>query len=155
MYVNISAMKEIDFRKYIDAAVEMSRNSVDVHFSRRGYFNPGLGGVGLRDSLVDNVWNACLKHLTGSQKENGPLDAEKVICGLIRRGVSRDMMPFKGNSFRIRLDNYEYRVYKRASGFAARLWNTAGNALRELKVDPDEFAGFLLEFDQWVPEMGR
>ena len=148
-------MKEKDFRKNIEAAAVMSRESVDSHFAWRGHFSPGPGGEGIRDSLIDNVWNVCLAKLGTNSAESGPLDAEKVVIGLLHRGVSRDRMPFKNPCFRIMLDNCEYRIYKRPSGFAARPWNTSGHELRELRVDPDEFAAFLLEFDRWIPEIRK
>ena len=188
---------KIDFRKIIDNAADMARESVDDEaasfgemvnritsgrFRSLGNFKIGTGGEGIRDSFVDSVWAECLKQLEGypekggplpvgniviglkeslkrqvegSPATSGPLDAEKVVVGLIHRGVSRDRMPFRSHSFSIMLDNYTYRVYKRTSGFAARLWNTSGHQLRELNVDADKFAGFLLEFDRRVPEMLR
>lgn len=147
--------KAIDFKKIIEAAAAEAKEEANRCVELPAYYHSGNSGEQIRGRLILNIWNECLKQLGGNPVEDGPLAAEKVVIALGRRGVSRDRMPFKSHSFRVKLDNYNYRIYKRTSGFASRPWNSASHELRILKLDADVFAEFLLEFDKWIPVMLR
>ena len=145
--------KDIDFKKIIEAAAAEVREDADRRIAMHSYSPSASFGAEIKEKIILAVWNECLRQLDGDPVEGGPLAAEKVVVGLGQRGISRGQMPFKSNSFRICLKNHDYRVYKRTSGFAARPWYTGGNNLKDLKIDADEFAEFLLEFDSWIPEI--
>ena len=103
-----------------------------------------------RQELLYAVWAKCLSVLNQEQAEM--LAAEKALAELQRRGVPRDRIQFRSNSFRLRLENGEYRIYKRgATEIVACPW--PADSWQPVRLSGERFADFLQFFDAHVPEI--
>ena len=104
----------------------------------------------IRLELQYGVWTKYLKVLNQEQTE--PLAAEKALAELQRRGVPRDRIQFRSNSFRLRLENGEYRIYKRgAAEIVACPW--PADSWQPVRLTGERFADFLQFFDAHLPEI--
>lgn len=99
--------------------------------------------------LVAKAWDVAAKNF---QKQQDPepesLTAENVVLDLMKLGVPREKMRFRKGSFQIRLDNHEYRIYKRSAGCDVIPWPRNSNAALLYRKGAAEF---ILQFDQWIP----
>lgn len=103
-----------------------------------------------RQELLNAVWAKCLSILNQEQAEK--LAAEKALAELQRRGIPRDRIQFRSNSFRLRLENGEYRIYKRgADEIVACPW--PADSWQPVLLSGERFADFLQFFDAHVPEI--
>ena len=103
-----------------------------------------------RQELRYAVWTKFLSVLEQEQTEM--LAAEKALAELQRRGVPRDRIQFRSNSFRLRLENGEYRIYKRdAAEIIAGPWPAYG--WQSVRLPGERFADFLQFFDAHLPEI--
>ena len=104
----------------------------------------------IRLELQYGVWTKYLKVLNQEQTE--PLAAEKALAELQRRGVPRDRIRVRSNSFRLRLENGEYRIYKRdAAEIIAGPWPAYD--WQPVRLTGERFADFLQFFDAHLPEI--
>lgn len=104
----------------------------------------------IRLELQYGVWTKYLKVLNQEQTE--PLAAEKALAELQRRGVPRDHIRVRSNSFRLRLENGEYRIYKRdAAEIIAGPWPAYD--WQSVRLTGERFADFLQFFDAHLPEI--
>jgi hypothetical protein len=108
----------------------------------------------VRRHLLTSVWASCLDALQKQvgERAEGTMTVELALAELIRRGVPRENIHVRKSSFRLKLDNLEYRIYKRdfteivASPWPADLWSV-------VRIDGVRFADFLQFFDAHVPEI--
>ena len=102
----------------------------------------------IRLELQYGVWTKYLKVLNQEQTE--PLAAEKALVELQRRGVPRDHIRYRSNSFRLRLENGEYRIYKQG---AAEIVAWPAYDWQSVRLTGERFADFLQFFDAHLPEI--
>ncbi len=101
-----------------------------------------------RQELRYAVWAKLLSVLEQEQAEF--LAAEKALVELQRRGVPRDHIRYRSNSFRLRLENGEYRIYKRgAADIVACPWPAYD--WQSVRLSGERFADFLQFFDAHLP----
>lgn len=108
----------------------------------------------VRRHLLTSVWASCLDAIQKQvgERADGTMTVEQALAELIRRGVPRKSIQVRKSSFRLKLDNLEYRIYKRnvtetvACPWPADLWSV-------VRIDGIRFADFLQFFDAHVPEI--
>ena len=66
----------------------------------------------IRKQILEKVWSSCMEVLNKAGADAEPLLAEKALSELMKKDVVREKVVYKKNSFRLRLDNGRYRVYK-------------------------------------------
>lgn len=146
--------QELDLRGIIDREVERIGQK---DFKRRAgsWFRPTYTRIEVtpamaRQELLYAVWTKCLAALNQDQAEI--LAAERALAELQRRGVPRDRIQFRSNSFRLRLENGEYRIYKRgAADVVSCPW--PADSWQIVRLPGERFADFLQFFDAHVPEI--
>lgn len=150
-------IEKIDFKAIIaEAASEVSEMSL-VH-GRRGFFNkystrivvtPDLA----QHELLKKVWGKCVELLNKQQVEAEPLVVEKALSILLKRGIAKEKISCKKNSFRMQLANGQYRAYKTST--EGNIWACPWPSEKRytLKISGSAFADFLLQFDAKIPEM--
>lgn len=124
-------------------------------WNRRPVVTPVVVTPGLiRRHLLSSVWAGCLDALAGRDgaEADGAMTAELALAELIRRGVPRESVRVREGSFRLRLENSEYRIYRRGAAetvacpWPSDLWSV-------VRVGGECFADFLQYFDARVPEI--
>lgn len=108
----------------------------------------------IRRHLLYSVWAGCLDVLAGREGAgaDGAMTAELALAELIRRGVPRESVRVRESSFRLRLPNSEYRMYRRGAAetvacpWPSDLWSV-------VRIGGERFADFLQYFDSRVPEI--
>lgn len=108
----------------------------------------------IRRHLLSTVWAGCLDALASREgtEAEGAMTAELALAELIRRGVPRGSIRVREGSFRLRLANSEYRMYRRGAAetvacpWPSDLWSV-------VRVGGERFADFLQVFDASVPEI--
>jgi len=124
-------------------------------WNRRPVVTPVVVTPGLvQRHLLSSVWAGCLDALAGRDgaEADGAMTAELALAELIRRGVPRESVRVREGSFRLRLENSEYRIYRRGAAetvacpWPSDLWSV-------VRVGGECFADFLQYFDARVPEI--
>lgn len=124
-------------------------------WNRRPVVTPVVVTPGLvQRHLLSSVWAGCLDALAGRDgaEADGAMTAELALAELIRRGVPRESVRVREGSFRLRLENSEYRIYRRGAAetvacpWPSDLWSV-------VRVGGECFADFLLLFDASIPEI--
>ena len=107
----------------------------------------------VRRHLLSSVWAGCLDALARQEGNmtDGPMSTELALEELMRRGVSRESICVWDSSFRLRLENSEYRIYRRGTETVACPWPS--DLWSVVRIGGDRFAEFLLYFDAHVPEI--
>lgn len=108
----------------------------------------------IRRHLLSSVWAGCLDALASQEgtEAEGAMTAELALAELIRRGVPRGSIRVREGSFRLRLANSEYRMYRRgAAETVACPWPS--DLCSVVRVGGERFADFLQLFDASVPEI--
>ena len=104
----------------------------------------------VRRHLLSSVWAGCLDALEGTVTDE-PMTIELALAELMRRGVPRESIYVWESSFRLRLENSEYRIYKRGTEIVACPWPS--DLWSVVRIGGESFADFLLYFDVHVPEI--
>ena len=140
---------------------EIANTIIDLPLERRSLthiYKNNLTPDEVRRSLINGVWQICLDKLQKEHKEYEPLAAEKAIAILIRLGAVNEKVVFKTDSFRVRLANSEYRIYKLGSSLdnpgsiiKACPWPADGRY--DVRLSGERFAAFLQAFDAEIPFM--
>ena len=129
----------------------------------RGSRNPFQGMTGsqaemppdrIRRRLLSSVWADCLDILAGQDggETAGAMTAERALAELMRRGVPRGSIRIRKGSFRLRLENAEYRIYRRdGADTVACPWPSEGWCA--VRIGGERLAEFLQRFDAHVPEI--
>lgn len=147
-------LHELDLRSIIEAEVDRIGHK---DFRRRAgsWYRPVFTRIEVtpdmaQKELLSAVWMKCLEALNGDRAE--PLAAEKALAELQRRGVPRDRIQIRATSFRLRMENAEYRIFKRgADETVACPWPS--DTWQVMRLSGMRFADFLQIFDAHVPEM--
>jgi len=155
----MDALKNLDIRGITaEAAARIGGMALE---QRTGgwYIRPAVSHVAvtpdqIRRHLLSSVWAGCLDALASREgaEADGVMTAELALAELIRRGVPRGSIRVREGSFRLRLANSEYRMYRRGAAetvacpWPSDLWSV-------VRVGGERFADFLQFFDASVPEI--
>ncbi len=106
----------------------------------------------VRSSLLFGVWEKCLGFLNEHAKENEPLAAEKALTIMTKKGIPKDNIRFRKNSFRVQLENAQYRIYKISE---ANLYGCPWPSERrcQILVSGETLADFMIRFDEETPDI--
>lgn len=107
----------------------------------------------LREMLLRKVWGRGIELLNAQEAKAEPLVAEKALSELMRKGVIKEKIIYKKHSFRLQLENSQYRAYTfGASGaVCACPWPSAKRY--EILMSASRFADFILQFDARILEI--
>ncbi len=149
-------MENIDFKAITAEAVSKISNmplSLNDRYWSGQEICVDVSPEKVRTLLLDRVWNEGVKLLNEQYECQEPLAIERAICELKHRGVVKDGIVFKKESFRLQLENGKYRAYKSGvtGPFYACPWPSYGRY--KVLVPGSIFAGFVLDFDAGIPEM--
>lgn len=147
-------MERIDFKAITEKAVTELR---DIPLSERigMWYRSDLIKVhhseeSVTSRLLSKIWEESLGQLNGRVVEEKPLSAEKALSILTRKGVLKDKIQFKKDSFRICLTNSRYRIYKQAAtGIYACPW-PSDKRYRAI-ASGEDLADFIMSFDKEIP----
>ena len=144
-------MKELDFNKIFDeTALDMQQKL--CHGDLRYDWSDGIDAS--RERIRSTMILACLKNCIaaceGKREFEPRLLAESGVLKLRERGVSQKDIVFRANSFHIKLTNLKYRLYRAGSqlNFYPKL---PGASPIYFPFAPEDFAEFLLNFDNAIP----
>ena len=150
-------MGKMEIKQFIDLAVG---EIAGIELSRPGgLFSRTPVRVKYSDDmvcrmLIEKVWAMCLSLVNLKTGTKGPLEAEKVITALKSRGLVRDKVVYKKDSFRISLEHNDYRIYKTGpdgENMLACPWPSEKRY--QVRAPGEAFANFLAKFDAEIPEM--
>ena len=110
----------------------------------------GVTGGTIRRHLLSSVWADCLSAL---EEDAVPATvAEPALAELMRRGLPRERIQVREQSFRLRLENSEYRIHRTGgAGTVACPWPS--DRWSVVRLGGERFADFLLLFDASIPEI--
>lgn len=150
-------MEQLDFKAITSDAVD-TIGSMTFERPRRFYCGPvtilDATPETVRDLLISSVFEKGIAQLNERHPAMETLVAEKALASLIRRGVFQSKVIFRKNSFRLKLKNGKYRVYKgRADGTASACpWTQSMHETRYAIHIPGELlAEFIVRFDAEIP----
>ena len=146
-------MENIDFKAITAEAVsEISNMPLNLNDRYWGWQDicVDVSPEKVRTLLLDQVWNEGVKLMNEQYECQEPLAIERAICELKRRGVVKDDIVFRKESFRLQLENGRYRAYKNGvtDSFCACPWPSYGR--NKILVPGSVFASFVLDFDAGV-----
>lgn len=76
----------------------------------------------LEGMTINSVWKNCIDRIgNSSNDETMSLAAERLIIGLIHKGVSKDKFRVHHTHFAVSLNNKDYLIIKRAEGIVIKL----------------------------------
>ena len=112
----LEQMESIDFKKITEEVVSVLSNmplkkETGMRY-RRYLVDTPISYALIKSLLVFGVWEKSLRLLNGNGGEFGPLAIEEVIASLKRKGKLKGEIRFKKNSFTIKMENSQYRIYK-------------------------------------------
>ena len=152
-------MKEesIDF-KAITARVVTELGNMPLARKWRSFFNNYIEKTDvtpdwIRKQILEKVWNSCMEVLNKAGAEAEPLLAEKTLSELLKKDVVREKVVYKKNSFRLRLDNGRYRVYKNGPHGATFACPWPAEKRYEVHISGHRLAEFIIQFDMEIPAM--
>lgn len=107
----------------------------------------------VRRHLLSSVWAGCLDALCQQDGEaaDKAMIAELSLAEMRRRGVPRESIKVREGSFRLKLENSEYRIYRRGKETVACPWPS--DLWSVIRIGGEHFADFLQFFDAHVPEI--
>ena len=118
-----------------------------THFSDN--LQEALEGV-----TINSVWKNCIDRIgNSSNDETMSLAAERLIIGLIHKGVSKDKIRIRHSHFTVSLNNRDYLILKRAEGIVIKPIKCAEFKGVVVSADANLLSGLLLAFDAAIPEM--
>lgn len=153
----MNKISDMDFKSFTEEAV---KEITDLPLERRRPWvlrirdgRTDMTADRARKILLGKVWGKSLARLNKRYPSSEPMAAEKALAALMRNGISRNRIRLRDNSFRLNLDNCQYRLYKHASaeGFSACPWPSEHQCT--VRLSGKDFAGFVLAFDAAVPEI--
>ena len=141
--ITLRAVKEI-----CDMPLEHSISFINGFFTRIK-----MTPEQVRKLLFEKVWGMCIEQLNGLYAATEPLVIEKALSELMKKGVLKDRIVFKKESFRLRLENGRYRAYKHGvtGGITASPW--PADHEYSIMISGKRFAEFILQFDAEIPEI--
>jgi hypothetical protein len=107
----------------------------------------------LREMLLRKVWGKGVGLLNTQEAKAEPLVAEKALSELMKRGAVKDKIIYKKDSFRLKLENSQYRAYTFGVSGAVYACPWPSEKRYEILMSGTMFADFILQFDAEIPEM--
>ena len=147
-------MKTIDIDRCIRAATDAVKSDGALQWRLRNSYD-SFDFDAIRGTFLGGAWAECVSSLEPVEGKPDPLAVEKVVLGLIRRGVPRDRFDFSDTVFYARLDHFGFYMAKKQAGFEVRLFGTRGGRDPLLQVDPGQFADMCMQFDASMPEIEK
>ena len=153
---NMERMENIDFKEITKEVVTelsnipLERKAGGWHGSPlpKNHITPDM----VRSMLLSGVWKKGLDLLNGDMNRSEPLAVEKALAILRDKGVVKDRIQFKKNSFRVRLKNSQYRIYKlNETGVYACPWPS--EEMYKTYITSEHLAMFLMRFDDEIPSI--
>ncbi len=155
MEMNIG-MNDIDFRLITQEVVKSSCNMPLEHpggfFSRSPVkinVTPGM----VREMLLGGVWRKCVELLNLRYHASEPMAIEKALSELMKNGLIKDKIIFRKDSFRLNLQNGQYRAYKMGPEGTVCACPWPSEWRYEIQFPGKVFAEFVLLFDAEIPEI--
>lgn len=147
-------MIQFDIAEIIRAEeVRLMESPKDAFFCTHFSDNPQEALEGI---TINSVWKSCIDRIGNSSNgETMSLAAERLIIGLIRKGVSMDQIRIRHTHFTFSLNNKDYMILKRAKGIVIKLIKCAEFKGIVVNADASLLADFILAFDAAIPEMER
>lgn len=146
----------IDF-KAITAEVVREVSSIPLE-RPGGFFNrrpvkvdvsPGI----LREMLLRKVWGKGIELLNAQDGKAEPLVAEKALSELMKKDVVKEKIIYRKDSFRLQLENGQYRAYTFGASGAVYACPWPSEKRYEILMPASRFADFILQFDARIPEI--
>ena len=103
--------------------------------------------------LLEKVWGKCIEMLNTEYVEAEHMIAEKAISELIKRGVLTDKVIYKSDSFRLQLENGQYRAYKNSASGVVCACPWPSEKRYDIHISGSRFADFIIQFDAEIPEI--
>ena len=153
---NMERMESIDFKEITKEIVTVLSN-IPLERRTRGWYGSHLTKIHftpdmVRSMLLFGVWKKSLDLLNEDEKKSEPLAVEKALAILMKKGVVKDRIQFKKNSFRVQLNNSQYRIYKLdEKGVYACPWPLEEGY--RTYVPSVHLAPFLMRFDEEIPSI--
>ncbi len=146
----------IDF-KAITAEVVKDISSIPLE-RPGGYFNrrPVKVDVSpeiLREMLLRRVWGKGIELLNSQEAKIEPLVTEKALSELMKKGVVKEKIIYKKDSFRLQLENGQYRAYTFGASRAVYACPWPSEKRYEILMSASRFANFIFQFDARIPEI--
>ena len=107
----------------------------------------------LREMLLRKVWGKGVGLLNTQEAKAEPLVAEKALSELMKRGAVKDKIIYKKDSFRLKLENSQYRAYTFGVSGAVYACPWPSEKRYEILMSGTMFADFILQFDAEIPDM--
>jgi len=146
----------INWDGIVDSARREARSR--IREAEREPFRPSsheLCEESLRDVMETAVWNALIKKLSSDQ-ETGT-SAEKAVAAIMKKGLGKDRITFRKNSFRFTLENRTFKIYKQKENFSSVPIvpgkTTPSYACQVNGMDPEVFADLVYAYDGMAPEV--
>ena len=106
----------------------------------------------IKSALLFSVWDKCLGFLNEQADKNELLAVETALTIMTRKGVVKDKIRFKKNSFRVQLANAQYRIYKMSdTNIFACPWPSEKRC--RIHVFGETLADFMIRFDEEIPHI--
>lgn len=153
---NVERMESINFKAITNEVVTDLSN---MRMKRRlgGRYRSSMARIqvspdNIRSALLFGVWEKCVGHLNESAKKNELLAVEKALTIMSRKGIIKDKILFKKNSFRVHMENAQYRIYKMdETNIYACPWPSDRKC--KILVSGETLAYFITCFDAEIPSI--
>lgn len=107
--------------------------------------------------IIGRLWERTLIHCKSLCHPVDGCSAEEVVAAIIRKGLRKEAIKFRGSSFILTLPNHIYEVRKIEGRFNARpeygRFSYQDYSSRWISMDKDAFAQFFFEFDAILPQV--
>lgn len=153
---NVERMESIDFKAITNEVVtDLSNMRMERRpdgWYRSSMFRMQLSPDNIRSALLFGVWEKCIGHLNENAMKDELLVVEKALTIMTRKGVIKDKILFKKNSFRVQMANAQYRIYKMShSNIFACPWPSDRRC--KINVSGETLADFMIRFDKEIPDI--
>lgn len=107
--------------------------------------------------IIGRLWEKTLIYCKSLCPPVDGCSAEEVVAAIIRKGLKKEAIKFKGSSFILMLPNHTYEVKKYEGRFNARpehgRFSYQDYSPRWISMEKNAFAEFLFEFDTILPQV--
>ena len=107
--------------------------------------------------IIGRLWEKTLIYYKSLCHPADGCSAEEVVAAIIRKGLKKEAIKFRGSSFILTLPNHIYEVRKIEGRFNARpeygRFSYQDYSSRWISMEKDAFAEFLFEFDAILPQV--
>jgi len=105
-----------------DGIIEKARQEAlnRIREAERDTFRPSSQAIceeSLRDEMEASVWSSLLKEMLSPEEER--TSAEKAVAAIMKKGISKEQITFRKNSFKFRLRNRKFKIYRQTENFSS------------------------------------